>query len=666
MLKCNSDIIYNDLNLVIVPMDYKEYFEALEYSFKNVVILNYDKGISEVLSFIKNNNFKQIILVDYVFEYESIISQLDSNKIIKILFTKALGAFSEEHNYFMFNKIVELYNQKRIKKIGVLDINIQKILIKKNINIEQVILDIPRGNKENKYNEKLIGILNDDNNTKHSFYNSLSALKFKNYVANLSNYNKETKKFLKLFNIKYVKTKNNISNNILNLYINFTDNNYLTFIKSMDEGIPCILGNNSFPFESKYLKDNLVLKSDDNINEIAAKINIVSKNRSKIVNEYEKERLKYSEKSKKSINNFLDIKISNAKVVEKELLLSIVVPVYNTSNYLSKCLKSILRALPKSLKTSSEILIINDGSTDNSEEIILKFQKKYPELIKYIGQKNKGLGNVRNVALKNIRGKYIASIDSDDTINKNFFLDAVDYMNDNIDIIMYNWLSMIENGNFETSAIEWCFNSIGKYEGLLYTTIMPSACNKIIKKELYDNLKIKYNEDKYEDLSTNPFIMLAAKTIKYINKPYYEYYIRSDSIMRSSAGTSMISVLNVVNERIEKYKNIINIDMDKFNYYVFSWRIEEFIMNQLYIIEYEKLEDFINNIYSIKNIIINTFNNKHYLNMLNSLENSEREYIMKRNVALKKGELSKYIKKVRKENNYFKLNAPIIYFGKNS
>ena len=170
-------------------------------------------------------------------------------------------------------------------------------------------------------------------------------------------------------------------------------------------------------------------------------------------------------------------------------------------------------------------------------------------------------------------------------------------------------------------------------------------------------------EDKYEDLSTNPFIMLSAETIKYINKPYYEYYIRSNSIMRSSAGYSMIDVLKEVDNRLNKYIEYVNVDIEKFKFYTYSWRIEEFIFNQLYTIDDNELDTFIKKVNEIKNIIQNIFNSKCYEDMLNTINNKKMvEYIKERNKEFNNNNLSHFIKNVRNKE-YYKLTAPIIYFG---
>lgn len=98
------------------------------------------------------------------------------------------------------------------------------------------------------------------------------------------------------------------------------------------------------------------------------------------------------------------------------MFLSIVVPVYNVETYLKRCLESILACK----LTDYEVILVNDGSTDNSFNICLDFEKRYSE-IKVINQKNGGLSNARNSGLKEAKGTYIAFIDSDDyIISENF------------------------------------------------------------------------------------------------------------------------------------------------------------------------------------------------------------------------------------------------------
>ena len=654
----DKELIYNDEFIVVLPTELGYLKDAFEYTYGNVLLFDTLDPIDKQVDIIKKSIFKQIILVDYVKEYKNIISSLKNRSNIKVIFTKSLGSFSNSVIYANFSEIIKLYDKKIISKVGFLDTNLYNVY-KNKIKCCTVSLDIPKNKYSNKYDKKRIGILNDSNNSMHSFYNELSALSFNKYKASLNKVDKESKNFLKLFKIKYKKRKKYMDNNVVNLYINFTDNNNVMFLESMDRSVPCIIGNNDF-LNGYKLNDYLMINSDDNINEIKDKIEFVKSKREEILKEYKTFRSEYSKKCIKEKEEFLNYVEEIKKEKEYELLLSIVVPVYNTEAYLKPCLNSIIKSLPDALKKNCEILVINDGSTDNSEVVIKEFEKKY-KYIKYISQKNKGLGNVRNVALKNVRGKYIASIDSDDTINKNFFKEVYKAIKSDADVFICDWLTKTNDTRYETAAIEYkIFDNLSKYEGLLLSSIMPSTCNKVFKKSLFDELNITYIEDKYEDFSTNPFILLRAKKIKYLNKPYYEYYIRSNSIMRSSSGLSMIKVLKEFNDRLNKYKKYSSIDIEKFKYYTMSWRMEEYVFNQLYDLSNKEKDEMIkylyNNFYEEAQEI---FSNKYYQEMLDKLSDSKKEYIIKRNKAFK----DKKLNTILKDKDTTKLTASIIYFG---
>ena len=105
---------------------------------------------------------------------------------------------------------------------------------------------------------------------------------------------------------------------------------------------------------------------------------------------------------------------------ENKIKISVMVPIYNTSQYLEKCLKSIISQSLKEI----EIICVNDGSTDNSLEILEEFAKEDKRII-IVNKKNGGLTSARNAALKIARGKYCLNIDSDDWIEQEYFKDNV-------------------------------------------------------------------------------------------------------------------------------------------------------------------------------------------------------------------------------------------------
>ena len=104
----------------------------------------------------------------------------------------------------------------------------------------------------------------------------------------------------------------------------------------------------------------------------------------------------------------------------KKIKLSIIIPVYNVEKYLSICLDSVLAQDLKNI----EVIMVDDGSTDNSGEICDKYSNKYSNFIA-IHQKNKGLSGARNTGIKKSKGEFLMFIDSDDFINKNVSLNSI-------------------------------------------------------------------------------------------------------------------------------------------------------------------------------------------------------------------------------------------------
>ena len=102
---------------------------------------------------------------------------------------------------------------------------------------------------------------------------------------------------------------------------------------------------------------------------------------------------------------------------------SVIVPVYNTEKYLKKCLDSLVHQTLKEI----EIILINDGSTDNSQKIIDEYVLKYPKLFKVFSQKNSGQAVARNLGIKNSKGEFIAFADSDDYLEIDAYEKAYNY-----------------------------------------------------------------------------------------------------------------------------------------------------------------------------------------------------------------------------------------------
>ncbi|MBR2708891.1 glycosyltransferase [Candidatus Saccharibacteria bacterium] len=662
-VKKTLEINYNLDYLVILPGKDVELFDAFDCSFGNSLILNNTvEDVEFLIKFLRKNIVGQIIFVDYYAEYDEIINTLVEEHEIKFIFTGGLGELSDETILDDLNRICDKYDYKIADSIGFLDRGLYEVIRAKRRKVKHILLDIVHKKCHNdSANTNTIGLLNASGSDYCSFYNELASLTFlPGYKAKLSrNIDKVSREFIQRYHIATDFVDDDlVYGNACNLDVNFAGANATRFLASMDAGIPCVVGNNGFLVD-KYpaMNEHLAVKSDDDVNEIAEKVRGAIENKEAIMKEYEEYRVDYSLKSVVSIENFLGFKVNKVDDEEFEKLLTVVVPVYNTKEYLAGCLDSIITAsIPK-----MEILIIDDGSTDGSGVIAKEYVKRYPDKVRYIEQKNRGLGNVRNVGLRESKGKYVASVDSDDSIRPEFLEEALPFLKDDVDLVLCDWMSVAERESFETAALDWVFEKRKELEGLLYTTIMPSTCNKIMKKSLLTNNGIEYLEQKYEDLSANPRAFLLAKTVKYIHKPYYNYYLRSNSLMRSNIDPKhMVDVLKYLDDRLVVRNEAIN--LEEFKFYTYSWRIEEYIINPLYDLGKRDLCKDIKYVYdNVYELIGDVFGSKYYLEMLAKLKSNDlREYINARNEAFEKRKLDEYILSIKKPQ---KLSAGIIYYG---
>ncbi len=209
--------------------------------------------------------------------------------------------------------------------------------------------------------------------------------------------------------------------------------------------------------------------------------------------------------------------------------LSIIIPVYNTSKYLTKCLDSLLAQTIKEV----EFLFVDDGSSDNSVDIIKEYMKK-DKRIKLFEKENGGAATARNYGIKKAVGEYIAFADSDDYVSHDMYKIMYDRAKkDNLDMVLCNYYLVYQDKEVvnENKITDLNEKEITSNE---YILITPSPCNKIIKKSYLDKCKFYFPEGMmYEDLASIPLLGLCNPKVVYLNKCLY-YYVQSDnSVMRT-------------------------------------------------------------------------------------------------------------------------------------
>ena len=227
---------------------------------------------------------------------------------------------------------------------------------------------------------------------------------------------------------------------------------------------------------------------------------------------------------------------------------SIIVPVYNTELYLRECLDSLLNQTIKNY----EVIVIDDGSTDNSLKIIKEYHEKYPKIIKYKSIKNGGVSNARNVGISMAKGEYVGFVDSDDYIDKDMYLKLYNKATlEKSDIALCGYYK--SNGK----ELELCkmqgnneFGSSIKKNPELIKYSYAFAAVHLFKKELIDKNKIIFEDYKiFEDL------LFTYKSYKHANKivkvfePLYYYRTRNDGTsVTQGFSKNYTQIFDVMNE----------------------------------------------------------------------------------------------------------------------
>jgi glycosyltransferase involved in cell wall biosynthesis len=211
---------------------------------------------------------------------------------------------------------------------------------------------------------------------------------------------------------------------------------------------------------------------------------------------------------------------------------SIIVPVYNVENYLTKCLDSLVnQSLP-----NIEILVVNDGSKDHSEKIIEGYAQRYPEKIKAFTKENGGLSDARNFGIDRAAGDYIGFVDSDDYVTETMFEEMLILAEKHqAKMVICNIQKVDENGKVtqkltqipnmpEKIALESHFS--------VFSDISYFACNKLFKRELFNQKRFKKGVH-FEDIQLIPQLLLECETIAQTQNFHYQYLERSDSITKT-------------------------------------------------------------------------------------------------------------------------------------
>lgn len=263
--------------------------------------------------------------------------------------------------------------------------------------------------------------------------------------------------------------------------------------------------------------------------------------------------------------------------MENKIKISVVVPAYNVEKYIEKTLRSIMEQSLKEI----EIIVINDGSKDNTLATIKKLMLEDSRIV-LIDKKNGGVSQARNDGIKKAIGEYISFIDGDDWIEKDFFEDSYKYgVENNLDMIACDMSLDYIRKNKSKSCFEFKTNKIisGKeYLDFYYDNdVIRGVANKIIKKEVFIKNNLFFLEDvpSGEDMNLTIKLGYIISRIGKINKAYYHYIQYPQSVTKQDSSEKMLPYLLSFDD-IEAFldkKKIENCEKEKnrlYNYKVIS------------------------------------------------------------------------------------------------
>lgn len=269
--------------------------------------------------------------------------------------------------------------------------------------------------------------------------------------------------------------------------------------------------------------------------------------------------------------------------MERLVRLSVIIPVYNVEKFLLKCLKSI----EPIIDLGHEVIIVNDGSSDNSKLIIKSFIEEHPS-VKYIFQANLGLSGARNTGLQAATGEYIWFIDSDDYIEEKETRKLIDNINNSdSDIIVFGRVEEYQSYNISIpinkTYKEYPTGCDYFLSAIRDSTFRTNVWDKVFKKTLIDSHQLKFEEGLlYEDMFFCLQAFMYAKTITVLPCFPYHYVKYNNNSITNLVRTKDLDVIEFVCRAyyfMEENSFSITVDTKEFQMLIFNW-VSSCIMNK--------------------------------------------------------------------------------------
>lgn len=248
------------------------------------------------------------------------------------------------------------------------------------------------------------------------------------------------------------------------------------------------------------------------------------------------------------------------EMVEKKL--SIIVPVYNTANYIERCLDSLVNQSLKDI----EIIVINDGSTDNSDEIITDYAKNHTNIKYLFLDNNYGLGHARNIGIKTSESKYITFVDSDDWVDLDLYEIMLSVLEKNNTDIAICGIKNEYNNSF-MSEIRYSYSFPNIVDGNILLRLLtksesnnfyisPVVWNKVYKRSIFEDHNLYFINNSYWEDDIFSFILFSViNNASIIPNIYYHYFLRQDSITNTISKKHIDDLIESFRYLKEKMQN---------------------------------------------------------------------------------------------------------------
>lgn len=216
---------------------------------------------------------------------------------------------------------------------------------------------------------------------------------------------------------------------------------------------------------------------------------------------------------------------------------SVIIPIYNTKNYIRKCLDSVLNQTLEDI----EILAVDDGSTDGTTNIVKEYAEKYPKKIKAFYKENGGQAAARNLALSHATGEYLGFVDSDDWIDPDMYSEMYQKaLQEDADIVICDTTDHYPDRDDYHHASQFT----DKF------TVTPSACNKIFRREFVGDIRFPVGLW-YEDFEFTTKNLMLTEKISVVHKGFYHCHCREVSTMTNNNSEKNLDMITVINNLID-------------------------------------------------------------------------------------------------------------------